>query len=115
MAEAFFNQAARGKAKAISAGTRPASTIDPKVVDAMREVGLDISGSKPKALTQETLEQADLVVTMGCGTEGVCPAAFSETEDWHLDDPKGKSLAEIREIRDEIRTKVQMLLEKLGL
>ena len=91
MAEAFFNQAAGGKARAISAGTKPASAVDPKTVEVMREVGIDISAARPKALTMEMLDQADRVVTMGCGVEGVCPASFVETEDWQLEDPKGQA------------------------
>jgi protein-tyrosine-phosphatase len=111
MAEAFFNQAAGGKARAISAGTRPAEAIDPTAVQAMEEIGVDISGNKPKALTMEMLEQADRVVTMGCEVEGVCPASFVETEDWQLQDPKGKPIEDVRRIRDEIRAKVLKLLE----
>jgi protein-tyrosine-phosphatase len=111
MAEAFFNQAAGGKAVAISAGTRPASAVDPKAMEVMREVGIDISGNKPKALTMEMLEQADRVVTMGCGVEGVCPASFVDTEDWQLEDPKGKPIETVRRIRDEIKTRVLRLLE----
>jgi arsenate reductase len=112
MAEAFFNQAAGGKARAISAGTKPASAVDPKAVEVMREVGIDIRENKPKALTLEMLEQSDRVVTMGCGVEGVCPASFVQTEDWRLEDPKGKPIEEVRRIRDEIRAKVLKLLEK---
>jgi arsenate reductase len=112
VAEAFFNQAAGGKARAISAGTKPAAAVDPRTAEVMREVGIDISVAKPKALTMEMLDQADRVVTMGCGTEGVCPASFVETEDWQLEDPKGKSLEEVRRIRDEIKTRVTRLLEK---
>ena len=112
MAEALFNQAAGGKARAMSAGTKPASAVDPKTIEVMREVGIDISAARPKALTMEMLDQADQVVTMGCGVEGVCPASFVETEDWQLEDPKGKSLEEVRRIRDEIKTRVTRLLEK---
>ena len=112
MAEAFFNQAAGGKARAISAGTRPASAVDPRTIEVMREVGIDISGNKPKALTMEMLEQADRVITMGCRAEGVCPASFVETEDWQLEDPKGKPIEEVRRIRDEIRARVLSMLDK---
>ena len=112
MAEAFFNQAASGKARAMSAGTKPASAVDPKTIEVMREVGIDISAARPKALTMEMLDQADQVVTMGCGVEGVCPASFVETEDWQLADPKGKPIEEVRRIRDEIKTRVTRLLEK---
>ncbi|MDM7998582.1 MAG: arsenate reductase ArsC [Dehalococcoidia bacterium] len=112
MAEAFFNQAARGRARAISAGTKPASAVDPKAIEVMREVGIDISTAKPKALTVEMLEQADRVVTMGCGAEGVCPASFVETEDWQLEDPKDKPVEDVRRIRDEIRGRVARLIER---
>jgi protein-tyrosine-phosphatase len=112
MAEAFFNQAGGGEAMAISAGTRPASAVDPRTIEVMREVGIDISGNKPKALTMEMLEQSDRVVTMGCGVEGVCPASFVHTEDWRLEDPKGKPIEEVRRIRDEIRARVLRLLQK---
>ena len=71
MAEAFFNYLAAGRARAISAGTNPAKSVAPDVVLAMKEVGIDISGNKPKALTEDMLAQADRVVTMGCGAEGV--------------------------------------------
>ena len=112
MAEAFFNHMAGGKARAISAGTKPASAVDPRTIEVMREVGIDISGAKPKALTMEMLDQADRVVTMGCGAEGVCPASFVETEDWQLEDPKGKPIEEVRRIRDEIMARVLGMLEK---
>jgi arsenate reductase len=112
MAEGFFNHLANGKARAISAGTKPASAVDPKTIEVMREVGIDISGNKPKALTMEMLEQADWVVTMGCGVEGVCPASFVQTEDWQLQDPKGKPIEEVRRIRDEIRARVLSMLDK---
>jgi len=115
MAEAFLNQLAEGKASAISAGTQPADDIDSQVVEVMREVGLDIGMNKPKALTLKMLEQADRVVTMGCGAEGVCPASFVETEDWQLEDPKGKALDEVRRIRDEIEAKVVEILKRAGI
>lgn len=115
MAEAFLNQLAEGKARAISAGTQPADDIDSQVVEVMREVGLDIGMNKPKALTLRMLEQADRVVTMGCGAEGVCPASFVETEDWQLEDPKGKALDEVRRIRDEIEAKVVEILKRAGI
>ena len=112
MAEAFFNQAAGGKARAISAGTKPARAVDPQTVEVMREVGIDISGSMPKALTMEMLDRADRVVAMGCGVEGVCPASLVETEDWQLEDPKGRSLEEVRRIRDELKIRVLGLLQE---
>jgi protein-tyrosine-phosphatase len=113
MAEAFFNQLAKRRAQALSAGTAPADAVDSAVVEVMREVGMDISGNKPKPLTADMLEQADAVVTMGCGVEGVCPATFVETEDWELQDPEGKPLPAVRRIRDEIRAKVFELLRRV--
>ena len=115
MAEAFFNQIAEGKAQAYSAGTQPADKINPAVVEAMREVGIDISGNRLKALTMEMVEKADRMITMGCGAEAgaVCPASFIETEDWALEDPEGKSLEEVRKIRDEIEKRVIKLLNEL--
>jgi arsenate reductase len=113
MAEAFFNQLGNGKVRALSAGTNPDTAVDSSVIEAMREMGMDISGNRPKMLTLEMVEQADKVITMGCGVEGVCPAAFVETEDWELEDPKGKTLDEVRKIRNEIRAKVAGLLKEI--
>ena len=116
MAEAFFNQMAKGKAQAYSAGTQPADKVNPVVAEAMKEIGIDISGNKPKALTLEMVEQADRMITMGCGDDaaGLCPAKIIETEDWALDDPKGKSLEQVREIRDEIKARVTKLLTEIS-
>jgi len=115
MAEAFFNHMAKGKAQAYSAGTQPADKVNPVVIKAMSEAGIDISGNKPKALNMEVVEKADRMITMGCGAEAeaVCPASFIETEDWALEDPKGKTLEQVRKIRDEIKEKVTKLLNNL--
>ncbi len=115
MAEAFFNQLAKGKAEGISAGTQPADKVNPIVVEAMREVDIDISGNKPKALTIDMVEKADRMITMGCGAEAgaVCPASFIETEDWALEDPHDKSLEQVRKIRDEIKARVMKLLKEI--
>ena len=116
MAEAFFNQRAKGKALALSAGTQPGDKVNPIVVKAMREVGIDISGNKPKILTMEMVEKADRMITMGCGADagGLCPASFIETEDWALEDPKGKSLEQVRTIRDEIKKRVLRLIQEIA-
>ncbi len=113
MAEAFFNQLVKGKARALSAGTDPTDATLPTVVEAMREVGIDISASKPKTLTPKMAEPVDRVVTMGCGVEEVCPATFIETEDWGLEEPRGKPLEKVREIRDKIKAKVIKMLEEI--
>jgi len=117
MAEAFFNQMAKGKAQAYSAGTQPADKVNPMVVAAMKEVGIDISGNKPKALTMDMMEKADRMITMGCGAEAgaVCPASFIDAEDWALEDPKGESLDHVRKIRDEIKDRVTNLIKELRL
>ena len=113
MAEAFFNQLAANKASAFSAGTQPASETNPTVVRVMRESGIDIGNKKPKLLTLEMMEKADRVVTMGCGAEKVCPAAFVPMEDWQIDDPEGPPVEKVRVIRDTIRSKVEKLVKKL--
>jgi len=113
MAEAFFDKLAKGRAKGLSAGTQPAEAVNPVVIEAMREIGIDISHNKPKALTMEMLEQADRVITMGCGAEAVCPASFVETEDWALEDPQGKTLPDVRKIRDEIKDRIVKLIKEM--
>jgi protein-tyrosine-phosphatase len=113
MARAFFNQIAQGKAVAISAGTQPANKVDPVVVEAMREVGVDISRQKPKMLTFKMLKSADRVITMGCNVAEACPASLVPTEDWELDDPEGKPIEKVRQIRDDIEAKVGELARKL--
>jgi arsenate reductase len=113
MAEAFFNQIAQGKAVAISAGTQPAAQVNPRVVAAMSEVGIEIGDKKPKLLTVEMLEGADRIITMGCSVAEACPASLVPTEDWELDDPEGKPIEKIRQIRDEIKTKVEELVREL--
>ncbi len=116
MAEAFFNKLAEGKLQSFSAGTQPSEKVNPVVVEAMREVGIDLSRNKPKALTMEMVEHADRMITMGCGAEAgaVCPASFIQTEDWALEDPEGKTVDQVRKIRDDIRNRVVRLLKELG-
>ena len=115
MAEAFFNQLAAGRAKALSAGTQPGDSVNPTVVEAMKEVGIDISGNKPKMLTFDMVEKAVKMITMGCGADAaaVCPASFIETEDWALEDPEGKTIEQVRKIRDEIENRVTKLLAEV--
>jgi arsenate reductase len=116
MAEAFFNHMAKGKAQAYSAGTQPADKVNPVVVEAMKEVGIDISGRKPKALTMDMIKKADRMITMGCGeeAEAVCPARYIETEDWAIEDPEDQPVEKLREIRDEIKSRVTRLVDELG-
>ena len=113
MSEALFEQAARGRHEARSAGTTPGDRIHPEVVAVMRELGIDLSGRKPQALTMELAEWADVVVTMGCGDE--CPYVPGRRYlDWDLSDPKRLPLAQVRVIRDEIADRVAALARELG-
>jgi arsenate reductase (thioredoxin) len=113
IAEAFFNQMAKGKAVAISAGTKPTDKVNPVVVEAMKEIGIDISSNKPKAFDWDVVQKADKMITMGCGadTEAICPASLVQTEDWSLEDPEGKDISKVREIRDQIKAKVEQLIK----
>ncbi|HYC26548.1 MAG TPA: arsenate reductase ArsC [Nitrososphaerales archaeon] len=112
MAEAFAKK--RGL-DATSAGTLPGEVVNPMVAEAMAEKGYDVGTNKPKMLTLEMIERADLVITMGCSVEKVCPRPMlmkmnKKLVDWGLDDPKGKSLAQVRKIRDEIEERVDGLV-----
>jgi arsenate reductase len=111
MAAAWFNLLADpAKARALSAGTTPVSRVHPEVVNVMREVGVDLSTAATTRLTPELAGQAHMLVTMGCGDE--CPVVPGvRRDDWPLEDPKGKPVARIRAIRDEIRQRVQALIE----
>ena len=113
MAKAFFNTLAKNKGIADSAGTKPATQINPVVIQVMQEVGIDISREIPKLLTLELVEQFDRVITMGCGVEDSCPAGFLPTEDWGLDDPADKPIEEVRRIRDEIKARVKKLVAEV--
>jgi arsenate reductase len=114
MARAFFDAIADPvKAQATSAGTRPGGAVHPEVVDALREVGIEIAGVKPQRLTVELAEGADLLVTMGCGDD--CPVVpGARRVDWPLQDPKGQAPSVVRQIRDEIRDRVKDLVESEG-
>lgn len=113
IAEAFFNHLAKGIAIAYSAGTQPDKHLDTNVVQVMQEIGINITGQAPKALTPMMVEQADKVISMGCGVEGVCPAASVPAEEWEIEDPKGKTMVKVREIRDEIEARVVTLLDNI--
>jgi arsenate reductase (thioredoxin) len=112
MSAALFERAAHGRHHALSAGTAPADRVHPEVVQVMNELGVDLSGHTPRKLTRELAEQADVVVTMGCGDE--CPyIAGKRYLDWDLPDPKGRPLEEIRAIRDDIARRVKALAAQL--
>jgi protein-tyrosine-phosphatase len=113
MAEAIFNRYAPSHIRAISAGSQPAERLNQTVVNAMKEIDINISSQRPKLLTVEMLDSADIVITMGCGAEKACPAAFVQTEGWQLEDPEGKSIRTVREIRDHIEVKVKHLIKQI--
>ena len=114
MAEGFFKKLAPSEYDGISAGTIPVSEINPLAVQAMKEVDIDISDNKSKLVTNEMIEESDSVVNMGCMNKESCPALFvEEIDDWAIEDPKGKSIEEIRKIRDSIETKVKKLVSEL--
>lgn len=114
MAAAWFNLLADpAKAHAISAGTDPSPRVHPEVVTAMNDVGVDLSGAPTSKLTTELAQRAQMLITMGCGDQ--CPVVPGlKRDDWPLEDPKGQSLARVREIRDEIRQRVVRLLAREG-
>jgi protein-tyrosine-phosphatase len=111
MAEAFARAAG---AEAVSAGTVPQDQPHPEVVAAMREIGIDVEGHQGRALTDELVSWADRVITMGCAVdEGACPAIrYANLEDWGLEDPKGQPPGKVREIREEIRHRVESLVSE---
>ena len=113
MSEALFSRAAAGSHEARSAGTQPAARVHPVVVEAMAELGIDLSARVPRRLERSDAECADLVVTMGCGD--ACPVIPGRRYiDWQLENPKDKGIARVREIRDEIAARVEQLLEDLA-
>ena len=115
MAAAFFNRLADPqKSHAVSAGTEPGPRVHPEVLEVMNEVGIDLSQAKPRRLTDEMAQDAQLLVTMGCGDK--CPYVPSlRRDDWPLQDPKGLSLDQVRAIRDDIRHRVELLLAAEGI
>ena len=113
MSRALFDQAAHGRHSAESAGTTPAERVHPEVVTVMGELGVDLSDRTPQLLTRDLADQADVVVTMGCGDE--CPYIPGKRYiDWDLPDPKGRSLDEVRAIRDDVGRLVRKLIADLG-
>jgi arsenate reductase len=115
MAAAWFNRlAGAGQARGISAGTQPGTRVHPEVLEAMKEVGVDLSAAQPRQLTDELARNASMLITMGCGE--ACPVVPGlRREDWPLEDPKGKPVERVREIRDEVRARIEDLLRREGL
>ena len=112
MAAGFARELSQGRVDIFSGGSEPADQVNPVAVEVMNELGINISGYQPQRFTDDLLAQVDVVVTMGCGD--TCPFIPGKTYiDWPLDDPKGKPIEDVRRIRDEIKTRVEMLLSQL--
>ncbi len=112
IAEAFFNKLAPEGFRAISAGIVPAGTVNSNAIKVMEEVGIDISKQKPKRITLDFVKKADIVITMGCGAEQCL--VIENAVDWGIEDPKDKPIERIREIRAEIKDRVEKLLESIS-
>lgn len=118
MAESIFNELAKEKGLNViakSAGTMPSTQVDPNVIKVLEEIGIRLEEQKPKLLSNEMISEADKIITMGCLAKEVCPSIFIEkTEDWNIEDPKGKPIEKVREIRDLIKKKVEELVWQLS-
>jgi arsenate reductase len=119
MAEAFVNKFAvahRYPIRGLSAGTEAGEGVNPLAAQAMAELGISLEGQTPKQLTQEMADAADRIITMGCGVDATsCPARIHLSEDWGLDDPAGRAIEKVREIRDQIGRKVEEMIAELAL
>ena len=114
MAEGFFRKLGPSNFEVMSAGTKPASEINPTAVQVMKEVDIDISQNRSKTITSEMISESDTVINMGCMDKESCPALFVEDiDDWNIEDPKGKSIEHVRKIRDGIEARVLELVESL--
>jgi protein-tyrosine-phosphatase len=114
MAEAIFNKLKPSGFQAVSAGTRPASEVNPLVIQALGEIGIDASNNRPKPISPGMIADAERIIAMGCEAADFCPARFlPKVEDWKIEDPMGKSIDGIRLIRDAIRERVETLLQEL--
>jgi protein-tyrosine-phosphatase len=115
MAEAFAKLYGKDKIEALSAGTMPSGEVNPVVAQVMREKGIDISKNKPKLISNQMVREADMIIVMGCGAEGFCPAPLlDKVVNWELEDPKDKPIEKVREIRDEIERRVKKLIADLS-
>jgi len=116
MAEGFFKKYAPKGFKSLSAGTKPVYKLNPIVVEAMKEVGIDISKQKSKELTDEMIRECDIVVNMGCMDKNFCPTIWlPKVIEWNLEDPKGKPIEKVREIRDEIEKRTKKLAAEIAI
>jgi arsenate reductase (thioredoxin) len=115
MAEAFFRKYSSEDYEPLSAGTKPTSEVNPIAIEAMKEVGIDISKQRPKDITEDMMRNSSKIVNMGCMEKDWCPTMFvPNLIDWGIEDPKGKPIEKIREIRDEIQERVRGLIASLA-
>ena len=114
MAEAFFKKFTKNRFNVISAGTSPSSTINPMVVSVMAEIGIDLKNQQPQLLSSSMIENSKKTINMGCMDKESCPSLFVKAvDDWNVEDPKGKSIDDVRKIRDQIKNDVLNLLDSL--
>jgi len=115
MAEAFFRKYMPSGLEPISAGTKPALKVNPIVAQAMEEIGINIEDNSPQSISQQMMDESEHTINMGCMDKESCPALFlKDVDDWQIPDPKGKSIEEVREIRDLIEQKVKDLINNLS-
>ena len=115
MAEAFFRKYMSNGFEATSAGTKPSAQVNPIVLQAMKEIGIDIENQIPKHISQQIIDESEKTINMGCMDKESCPALFvKDVLDWNILDPKGKSIEEVRRIRDQIEIKIKELVKKIG-
>lgn len=114
IAEGFFRKYAPKGWTPLSAGSQPTSKINPVVVQAMKEVGIDISNQQPKQISEDLISVSFMKISMGCMDQSMCPSALvGNFQDWHIEDPKGQPIEKVREIRDTIEGKVKELVRKI--
>ena len=114
MAEAFFKKYAKNQFNVISAGTSPSSHLNPVVVSVMNELGIDLENQKPQLLSSSMIENSNKTVNMGCMDKESCPSLFvNDVDAWNIEDPKGKSIEDVRKIRDQIKNDVLNLLNSI--
>jgi len=114
MAEAFFKKYAKNQFNVISAGTSPSSHLNPVVVSVMNELGIDLENQKPQLISSSMIENSNKTVNMGCMDKESCPSLFvKDVDDWNIKDPKGKSIEDVRKIRDQIKNDVLNLLNSI--
>jgi protein-tyrosine-phosphatase len=114
MAEAFFKKFMPKGFEVISAGTKPSDKVNPIVLQAMNEIGIDMQNQTPKTISQQIISESEKAVNMGCIDQESCPALFlKDVLDWQIPDPKGKPIEQVREIRDQIKSKVMDLIKSL--